>query len=76
MISSQCCQLFDSQIVIDPDLVPRVDNTAVLDKRKTPACILCAANYALGPANHFSVIIEMLMRPSEPFFSTSSVIVR
>ena len=109
MVSGQCRQLFDCQIVIDSDYVPRVNHTAVpeayaamspvdravfsrtqavieyerasfrqsapqrvlvqlagflcgisaeyfdmiadfkcvLDKRKTPACILCAAKFAL-----------------------------
>ena len=109
MISGQRCQLFDCQIVIDSDHVPRMDHTTVpktytamspvdrpifawtqavikhecaslwnsalqrvlvqlagflcgisaeyfdmiadfkcvLDKRKTPACILCAAKFAL-----------------------------
>ena len=109
MISGQSCQLFDCQIVIDSDHVPRMDHSAVpktyaamspvdrtvfawtqaiieykrssfrhsvpqrvlvqlagflcgisaeyfdmiadfkcvLDKRKTPACILCAAKFAL-----------------------------
>ena len=114
MISGQRCQLFDCQIVIDSDHVPRMDHTTVsetdaamspvdravfawtqavieyeraalrhsapqrvlvqlagflcgisaeyfdliadfkrvLDKRKTPACILCAAKFAFSKADH------------------------
>ena len=114
MISGQGRQLFDCQIVIDSDHVPRMDHTAVpetdaamspvdrtvfartqavieyeraslrhsapqrvlvqlarflcavpaeyfdiiadfkcvLDKRKSPACIRCAAKFAFSPTNH------------------------
>ena len=114
MISGQGRQLFDRQIVVDPDRVPRMDHTTVpetdaamspvdrtvyawtqavieyeraslrssapqrillhlagflrrisaeyfdliadfkrvLDKRKTPACVLCAAEFAFSPSDH------------------------